>query len=236
MKMKTPLLSLSMLAFAACPAPSIDSVDGLAGGALTSKLTVPVVATNDVATDTLDAAGEVTAGAVTAGAVTSAGAVTGSSVVVQRGNARVSFFGLIVGTTPRIPGEAGPDADEAGTTRNYAVRQSACATAFPATTDGLPAAHVCTVHEAMAHALQAPDTVPASASGGIVHTYGHYWAGPPDENGTQKIVDDVSGIVLVTVGSTSSSLRLHRRASDNGIWSLRIVDGAAVDEPLVCCQ
>lgn len=231
--MMKALIPLSLLALtAACPAPSIDSIDGLAGGALTSKLTAPAVATTEVATDTLDATGEVTAGAVTAGSVTSAGAVTGASVVVQRGSARVGFFGLVVGTTPRISGEAGPDSDD--TTPNYAVRQQACAAAFPATADGLPAAHVCTVQEAMAHALQAPDTVPASASGGIVHTYAHFWFAPAAENGTQNLVNDIDAIGVGT-GTTGSSLRLHRRASD-GVWALRIANGAAVDEPLVCCQ
>jgi hypothetical protein len=183
-------------------------------------------------TESLDVSAEMTAASVTAGAVTSAGPVSGSSVIVQRGAARVSFFGLIVGTTPRIVGEYGPDADN--TTPNYAVRQRACAAAYPATADGLPPAHVCTAQEAMAHALQAPDTVPPSASGGIVHTYAHFWFGPLDSDGVEQVVDD-AGAMVGRVGTTVSSLRLHHRDSDNA-WTLRIENGAAEDEPLVCCQ
>lgn len=230
--MKKPLVSLSLLALSACPAP-LDSIDGLAGGALTSKVTAPAVATTEVATDTLDATGEVTAAGVTAGTVTSSGAVVGSSVIVQRGNARVGFFGLVVGATPQVVGETGADAE--GTTPNYAVRQRACAAAFPATSDGLPAAHVCTAQEAMAHALQSPDTVPVSASGGIVHTYGHYWFAGPNDGGSEQRVTDCAAMAGGNSAGTSSSLRLHHR--DDGAWSLRIENGCTqVDEPLVCCQ
>ncbi len=229
--MKKSIVSLSLFALSACPAPSIDSVDGLAGGALTSKVSAPAVAAIEMSTETLDATGEVTAASVTAGAVTSAGAVAGSSLVVQRGAARVSFFGLIVGSTPLITGEQGGDAD--ATTPNYAVRQRACGEAFPAT-ETLPAAHVCTAQEAMAHALQAPDTVPGEVSGGIVHTYAHFLFASPDEFGTEQVVNDAGAMVSDNSGNTVSALRLHRRS--DGAWTLRIEDGAAVDEPLVCCQ
>lgn len=231
--MKKSLVSLSLLAtLAACPAPSIDSVDGLAGGALTSKVTVPAVAATEIATETLDATGEVTAAAITAGAVTSSGAVAGSSVVVQRGAARVSFFGLIVGSTPRIAGEGTTDA--ANTTPSYGLRQQACAAAFPVTSD-LPPAHVCTAQEAMAHALQAPETVPASASDGIVHTYGHAWFDAPDGDGTKQVVNDLDGVSFPDGGNSGGSLRLHRRASD-GLWSLRVETGGFADAVVVCCQ
>jgi hypothetical protein len=230
--MKKSAVALSLLALAACPASPLDSVDGLGGGALSSELTAPAVSTTTLTTDSLHASAEVTAGTVTVGSVTSAGPVSGSSLVVQRGAARVSFFGLIVGATPRINGETGGDADN--TTPNYAVRQRACAEAYPATADGLPAAHVCTAQEAMAHALQAPETVPVSVSGGIVHTYGHFWFAAPTAEGAEQLVSD-AGAMVGRVGTTSSSLRLHRRAED-GAWTLRIEDGAAVDEPLVCCQ
>lgn len=230
--MKKSIVSLSLLALSACPAPSIDSVDGLAGGALTSKVSAPAVAATEMSTETLDATGEVTAAAVTAGTVTSAGALTGSSVVVQRGSARVSFFGLIVGSTPQIAGEAGPDA--ANTTPNYAVRQQACAAAFPAT-ETLPAAHVCTAQEAMAHALQSPETVPAAASGGIVHTYSHAWFDAPDADGTKQVVTDLGAMSMPDGGNSVSALRLHRRESD-GFWSLRIGTDLVPVDSLVCCQ
>jgi hypothetical protein len=217
--MKKSLVSFSLLVtLAACPAPSIDSIDGLAGGALTSKVTAPAVAATEMSTETLDATGEVTAAAVTAGAVTSSGPVAGSSVIVQRGAARVSVFGLIVGSTPQIVGETGPDA--ASTTPNYAVRQQACSAAFPAT-DALPPGHVCTAQEAMAHALQAPDTVPTTASGGVVHSYGQF--------------SDLGAMVVPEGGNPLGALRLHRRDSD-GFWSLRIENGGPQDTPLVCCQ
>lgn len=230
--MRNVVVVLPLTVLAACPAPSVDSVDGLGGGALSSPVTAPAMNTTTLTTESLDASAEVTAASVTAGVVTSAGPISGSSVIVQRGAARVSFFGLVVGTTPRIVGEAGGDQDN--TTPNYAVRQRACAAAYPATAEGLPAAHVCSSQEAMAHALQAPDTVPDSASGGIVHTYGYSWFGPLNSDGAEQIVSD-AGAMVGRVGTTVSSLRLHRRDSD-GAWTLRIENGAAVDEPLVCCQ
>lgn len=235
--MKKFAIALSLLALPGCPTAPLDSVDGLGGGALSSDLTAPAVNTTTLTTDSLHASSEVTAATVTAGSVTSAGSISGSSLVVQRGAARVSFFGLIVGSTARILGETGPSADHA-TTPNYAVRQRACAEAYPATADGLPAAHVCTAQEAMAHALQAPESVPESASGAIVHTYGHTSFAVPDENGTEQIVNDcgaVLGGANPGVGTTAGVLRLHHRVSD-GNWTLRIDTSCSVDDPVVCCQ
>jgi hypothetical protein len=233
--MKKIILSTLLLAPSiACPAPTLTSVDGLGGGTLSSALTIPsLTATDTISTDAFDATGEVTAAAVTAGAVTSSGAVTGSSLVVQRGGARVNFFGLIVGVVPHTgaQNEQGPDAD--GANPNYSLRQAVCAAAFPAT-DALPAAHACTVHEAMAHALQSPDTVPATASGAIVHTYGHYWFAAPSDDGTEQLVSDCGGMLSIS-GNTNSSLRLHKRTSD-GAWSLRVENTCGVEDPVACCQ
>jgi hypothetical protein len=231
MKILNCLASLSLLTLTACPAASIDSVDGLGGGTLTSALTAPAITSTELSTESLDATGDVTAATVTAGAVTSSGAVAGSSLVVQRGAARVGFFGLVVGNVSMPDGQTGSDPD--GANPNYAVRQRACAEAFPSTDDGLPAAHVCTTQEAMAHALQAPDTVPATVSDGIVHTYMSAAFGLPLEDGLERIVSDCGAVD--NRASTGSSLRLHRR--DDGNWSLVIRDGCSVGETqLVCCQ
>lgn len=232
MKILNCLASLSLLTLTACPAAPVDTVDGLGGGTLTSALTAPALTSTEMSTESLDATGDVTAATVTAGAVTSSGAVSGSALVVQRGAARVGFFGLVVGSTSRPNNEEGNDAD--GATPNYAKRQQACAAAFPATDDGLPAAHVCTSQEAMAHALQSPDTVPASVNDGLVHTYAHAAFGLPLEGDVEQIVNDC-GALNGRTGTTNSGLRLHRR--DDGNWSLVIKDGCTPDNAqLVCCQ
>ena len=224
-------LAFALFACTACQ-PAIDNVDGLAGGELTSALTVPTIATKTLASETADISGELTADSVTSGSVTSSGAVTGSSFVLQRGAARVSFFGLIVGTVDQVEGETGPDA--ANTTPQYAVRQRACALAFPAT-ETLPPAHVCTVNEAMAHALQAPDTVPETVTGGVVHSYGHYLFAAPDGGGVPQVVSDIGAMFVPDGGNSFSGVLLHRRAAD-GLWSLRIGNESGVNEPYVCCQ
>lgn len=223
-------LPFALATLTSCEPASITSIDGLAGGTLTSALTVPALTSSDVQTTSLDATGDITANSVTTGSVTSSGGVTGASMVVTRGNARVAVFGLIVGTTSRAGLETGPDVD--GTSPNYAVRTQACAAAFPAT-DALPAAHVCSTQEAMAHALQSPETVPSSASGGIVHSYMSATYALPSDEGVEQIVNDCSAI-NGRENDTDTALRLHRRSDGN--WALLLRNGCTSDDTLVCCQ
>jgi hypothetical protein len=241
------LVPLTIFVFAACPSTPIDSVDGLAGGTLTSQLTAPSVAATAITTESLDATGDLTAETVSAGSVvasdgvsakamtadslTISGTASAAAVIVERGAARVSFFGLIVGTTPRTIGES--PADQDGLTPNYVVRQQACAEAFPAT-EALPAAHLCSVQEAMAHALQAPATVPPSANGAVVHAFGHAVFASPSGDGTRQEVTDC-GAMDSESPSTDSSLRLQRRTED-GLWGLRIQNVCSREEPVLCCQ
>jgi hypothetical protein len=225
-------LSITLTATAGCGVPSLTSIDGLEGGALTTALTAPsVTASVQLSAPRLDVTEEVTSPKIVAADITTT-SVNTASVVLQRGTVRVGLTGLIVGTAVRgaEQGNAreGPDA---GTSPNFAIRQAQCATAFPAN-DELPAAHVCTIQEALNHALQAPESVPPDATGALVHTYAHFVYAPDDVDGSTLTVNDSGGLQFVDFGATSHGFALFRRVA--GDWTVKITTQPSTR--LACCQ
>jgi hypothetical protein len=224
-------LSVTLAATAGCGVPPLTSIDGLEGGALTTALTAPsITAAVQLSAPRLDATEEVTSPKIVAADITST-SINTASVVLQRGAVRVGLTGLIVGTAVRgaEQGNAteGPDA---GTSPNFAIRQTQCATAFPAN-DELPAAHVCTIQEALNHALQAPESVPPDATEALVHTYAHF-VYAPDVDGSQQTMNDSAALQFVATGATSHGFVLHRRVA--GDWTVKITTQPS--NRLACCQ
>jgi len=189
----------AMTATAACPAPSITSVDGLAGGKLTSDIEAPTVRAEAVTTDlvtakTLQAEGLVASTVEATTSVTTpaleADRVTTDNVVV-RGQ---TVFGAPLGAVPLpIISDGRP---------GYRAADRECREAFGDT------AHVCEATEVMA-AYRAGVDPPVELHQAAVNTFASYAtarAFTGNENSDNYInVDDCDGWVDVnTFGATST--------------------------------
>lgn len=126
---------------AGCPAPStIDSVDGLAGGKLTSPIEAPAATFGDVTAtaatlDSVVASGDVTAANVTASGLVTAQAITANEVSAEKLTVRgYAVYGAPLGTV-----DYNPSVDGDG----YRVVDGLCRVAFG------EVAHVCGAEEVM---------------------------------------------------------------------------------------
>jgi hypothetical protein len=145
-------------AVASCPAPTtIDSVDGLAGGKLTSPIEAPAATFGDVTTaaatvDSLAASGEVTAANVTASASMTAQSITADEVSAER----LTLRGYAVYGTPLGTVDYHPNLDGDG----YRTVDGLCRVAFG------EVSHVCGAEEVMTAyraGVDPPDTMHQAA-------------------------------------------------------------------------
>jgi len=150
----------SALLFAACPRPAVPaltSIDGLEGGALTTKLTVPALAADEVQAPTanLDAVTSTSTATESLTATDVIASTVATEKITVRGS---SLFGLPVGVVPNYEPRADPEG-------GYRHADAACKTAF---SDDL--AHVCSSEEAL-FAFRDGVDLDASFDGASVNTY-----------------------------------------------------------------
>lgn len=159
------LLVLAAAAAAACPAPtaSITSVDGLAGGSLTSELSAPSIQAETVTAETLSAS-TAQLEQVASTSIEATASVTTPLVDAERVDADtlvirgVPVFGAPLGTATRNSLDDG---------RGYRAVDASCREAFG------PEAHVCGADEVMA-AYRAGIDPPASMQDAAVNTFSAY--------------------------------------------------------------
>ena len=143
---------------AGCPAPStVDSIDGLAGGKLTSPVEAPAATFGDLAAaaatvDSVTASGDVTAANMTATAAVTAQAVSASDITAEKLTVRgYAVFGAPLGTV-----DYNPSVDGDG----YRVVDGLCRASFG------EVAHVCGAEEVMTAyraGVDPPDTMNQAA-------------------------------------------------------------------------
>jgi hypothetical protein len=210
-------------AFMACPGPQepLTSVDGLSGGSITSKLTVP---------DLSAASAEVTDLVATTTSTEELSATTADLGAARFSTlARADAPAYAIGAVP------------VGTVlwgfneRGYAEVSGQCATAFPSTTSA-PPAHLCSQQEVMMTAMTAPDRFTPAMDGALFATFAAKGVPLPDPNG-DTFFNDCAAFV-----SEASFLDQEYRAFASVI---RVVDGKTYPEfatcgpnlsELLCCQ
>lgn len=218
------LLSLAVAtALAACPAAQdpVTSVDGLTGGALTTKLTVPELSAT--AADVTDLVATTTSTDELSATSADLGSVRYASIA--RADAPAYTLGAVpVGTTPWT-----------SAARGYGEVSGQCAAAFPAT-DTAPPAHLCSRQEVLMSAMTAADRFTPAMDGALFATFDAKGVPLNDANGDTFFND------CAAFFSEAGFVAQEYRAFGSAV---RIVDGKVFSEytscgqgfsDLLCCQ